>query len=158
MKKLFFLPILFLLFSCSPDDKEEKPISNPTFDVDLLLKGWRYDTIKIDGILYNYQHNSFCYQDHFGFLNRPGQERMFVETTFTNDYCTNNSINMEWKIKKDKIYLYFGKPLVLTYKVVLLSENQFVFSFETDIDQDGTIDNVEISSTPYDPYDMYNNN
>ena len=158
MKKIILLALILITLSCSSDNEEVGSIYQPTFNVDLLLKGWRYDVLKINGTSYNYQHNVNCYNDFFGFLNRTGQEYQFTETVFTNDYCTNNSTNLEWKIKKDKIYLYFGTQLVLTYKVITLTETNFTFSFENDIDKDGTIDQVEVSTSPYDPYSMFENN
>ena len=132
-------------------------LHQPTFNVDVLLKGWRYDIIKINETPYSYQHNPNCYNDVFGFLNRTGQQYQFIETTFTNDYCTNNSANLEWKIRKDKIFFYIGSQVVLTYKVIVLTEKKFIFSFENDIDQDGTIDSIEVTASPYDPYNMFEN-
>lgn len=158
MKKIILLILILLTFSCSSDNEEVGSIHQPTFNVDLLLKGWRYDILKINGTYYNYQHNPKCYNDFFGFLNRTGQQFQFIETTFTNDYCTNNSANLEWKIKKDKIFLYMGSQVVLTYKVISLTANNFTFSFENDIDKNGTIDSIEVTASPYDPYNMFENN
>jgi hypothetical protein len=158
LKKIILLALILLTISCSNDDEEASSIDQPTFNVNLLLKGWRYDALKINGIYYNYEHNPNCNNDFFGFLNRPGQAYQFIETTFTNDYCTNNSATLDWKIKKDTLYFYIGNQVVLTYKVLALTTTSFTFSFENDIDQNGTIDTIEVSASPYDPYNMFGNN
>ena len=155
MKKVIALALILLTFSCSSDNEIIGTIHEPSFNVDYLLKGWRYDTLKINGVYYNYEHNPKCNNDYFGFVNRPTQPYHFNETTFTNDYCTNNSANLEWKIKKDEIFLYFGTQLALTYKVLFLDENNLILSIKTDIDNDGKIDDVEIIASPYDPYNQF---
>ena len=127
------------------------------FFYDGYIESRMLQIIKINETPYSYQHNPNCYNDFFGFLNRTGQQYQFIETTFTNDYCTNNSANLEWKIRKDKIFFYIGSQVVLTYKVIVLTEKKFIFSFENDIDQDGTIDSIEVTASPYDPYNMFEN-
>jgi hypothetical protein len=42
--------------------------------------------------------------------------------------------------------------------VLALTTTSFTFSFENDIDQNGTIDTIEVSASPYDPYNMFGNN
>ena len=77
---------------------------------------------------------------------------------FTNDHCTNNSTNLEWKIKEDEIFLYVGTQLALTYRVLFLDENILIFSLKTDIDKDSKIDDIEILASPYDPYSTFGKN
>ncbi len=77
---------------------------------------------------------------------------------FTNDHCTNNSTNLEWKIKEDEIFLYVGTQLALTYRVLFLDENILIFSLKTYIDKDSKIDDIEILASPYDPYGTFGKN
>ena len=77
---------------------------------------------------------------------------------FTNDHCTNNSTNLEWKIKEDEIFLYVGTQLALTYKVLFLDENNLILSLKTDIDTAGNIDDATIITSPYDPYNQFGKN
>ena len=158
MKKIIVLALILFTFSCSSDNEIIGTIHQPSFNVDYLLKGWRYDKLKINGVSYNYEHNPKCYNDFFGFVNRPSQPYYFNETVFTNDHCTTNSANLEWKIKKDEIFLYVGTQLALTYKVLFLDENNLVISLKTDIDTDGIIDDVSIIASPYDPLNQFGKN
>ena len=139
-----------ILFSFSnDDDKIENPIDNPSFSVDLLINRWKYDQVNINGQQYLYGHQPNCQKDEFTFANNEGQIRQYSDLIFINDICSSSSTVMEWKIKEDKISLYFGTQKIIDYKVISLTSNSFVYSYVYDVDNDNIDDNIIIFAVPY---------
>ena len=58
--------------------------------------------------------------------------------------------------KRYNIFLYW-KPSRIDLQSDCVNQKKFIFSFENDIDQDGTIDSIEVTASPYDPYNMFEN-
>ncbi len=154
MKNVIILTILSLLFaSCSNDENiVDEPL---TFDPNLLLKGWSYDTVLLDGTLFQYGHNQDCNRDYFGFLNRVGQLYQFEETYYTNDYCTSNSTILRWEPVGSRINFYFGTSKVDEFEVISISENHFTFAIDRDLNNDGTKERLIVNAIPYDPYNSF---
>jgi hypothetical protein len=154
MKKIGFLAFLVLLFaSCN---KEENPIPETlTYDPNLLLKGWSYDTILWNGTLYLYDHNPDCNRDFFGFRNNKGQEYQFEDTYFTNTYCSGNTTILRWEPIGNRVNFYFGIPKVDEFEVISLTDDLFTFAIDRDIDNDGKKEHLIISAIPYDPYNSF---
>lgn len=149
MKKYLIFFIVFLL-SCSSDDSNiGNPIQNPEFNVDLLIKRWSYNQVNINGQQYIYQHQPSCQKDEFTFANNETQIRQYSELIFINDICSTNGINMDWRVKNDIISLFFGSQKVIDFKVILVNENSFIYSYVYDIDNDNIDDNIIIYAIPY---------
>lgn len=156
MKKIIFLTFLVSLFASCDKDKDTTPISEPlTFEENLLLKGWSYDTILWNETLYLYNHNPDCNRDYFGFRNNEGQVYQFEETYFTNNYCTNNTTVLRWEPVSNHINFYFGTPKVDEFEVISLTDNIFTFAIDRDIDDDGKKEHLIITAIPYDPYNSF---
>jgi hypothetical protein len=156
MKKIIFLTFLISLFaSCN---KDTTPITVPlTFEENLLLKGWSYDTILWNETLYLYDHNPDCNRDYFGFRNNEGQVYQFEDTYYTNNYCTNNTTVLRWEPIGSHINFYFGTPKVDEFEVISLTENIFTFTIDRDINNDGKKEHLIITAIPYDPYNSFGN-
>ena len=150
MRKIIICLFVLILFSCSnDDDKIENPIDNPSFSLDLLINRWKYDQVNINGQQYLYGHQPNCQKDEFTFANNEGQIRQYSDLIFINDICSSSSTVMEWKIKEDKISLYFGTQKIIDYKVISLTSNSFVYSYVYDVDNDNIDDNIIIFAVPY---------
>jgi len=151
MKNLFYIFISFLLLSCSNDDDNSSvdPIHNPSFSVDFLLNRWSFDKVTLNGTSFEYQNQPNCLKDGFAFLNNPGQLRQYEEQIFINEDCSANNLNLEWKINEDTISFFFGTQFVLDYKVILLTQDKFVYSYYADINNDNIKDTVTVEAVPY---------
>lgn len=150
MKKTITILIALLLLSCSSDTEENKdPIQNPTFSVALLLKRWSFDKVIYNGERFNYAHQPNCMKDEFTFANQPGQIRYYNELVFVNDICSANGLNLEWKIKNDTISFYFGTQFVIDFKVISLTDTKLIYSYYTDVNNDGIKDLITIEAIPY---------
>lgn len=152
MRKILLLAV-FMAFSCSSDD--DRKLADPKFNVDLLLKGWAYDQVIIDGFEYEYIHNQACYKNHFGFRNREGQEFQFEEVIFEGEVCSIISTNLRWEPDGDYINLYFGSYPLGRLKILELTPTMLHGVLEIDFDNDGTRDQQEIKAIPYDPYNSF---
>lgn len=156
MKKIGLFTFFILIFlSCT---KDEKPIPEPeplTYEPNLLLRGWSYETVLWNGTLYLYDHNPDCYSDFFGFRNNEGQQYQFEETYFTNTYCSGNTTVLRWEPIGNHINFYFGTPKVDEYEVLTLTDKLFTFGFDRDIDKDGKKEHLIVNAIPYDPYHSY---
>lgn len=143
-----------LLTSCDKD--EATPVPEPlTFDPNMLVKGWSYDTVLWNEKLYLYDHNPDCNRDFFGFRNNKGQEYQFEDTYYTNTYCSVNTIVLRWEPVGNHVNFYFGIPLVDKFEVISLTENLFSFAVDRDIDNDGKNERLVITAIPYDPYHSF---
>jgi hypothetical protein len=154
-KKLLFVSFLILLLaSCNSD---ENPAPEPlTFEPELLLRGWTYDTILWNGTLYAYDHNPDCYRDFFGFRNNEGQVYQFEETSYINSNCAISQIDLIWEPVGNHINFYFGKDnKVDTYEIISLTSELLTYALDRDIDEDGKKDHLVVTAIPYDPYSSY---
>jgi hypothetical protein len=150
MKKIFTVVFALLILSCSSDNEvNQDPIQNPTFSVALLLKRWQFDKVIYNGQRFNYAHQPNCMKDGFTFANQPGQIRYYNELVFVNDNCSTNGLFLEWKIKNDTISFYFGTQFVIDFKVISLTETKLIYSYYTDVDNDGTKDLITMEAIPY---------
>lgn len=70
--------------------------------------------------------------------------------------CATSGTGLEWALNGDIINLYFGEQLVLKYKILEVNETTFTYLLEIDYDDDGSIDQLEITGISYDPYDEFN--
>lgn len=156
MKKITFLTFLVLLFASCNKDENTTPISEPlTFEPNLLLKGWSYDTILWNETRYLYDHNPDCNRDYFGFRNNEGQVYQFEETYFTNSYCSTNTTVLRWEPIGNHINFYFGTTKVDEFQIISLTDNLFTFAIDRDIDKNGKKEHLIITAIPYDPYNSY---
>ena len=150
MKKIITIVVAILILSCSSDNEvNQDPIQNPTFSVALLLKRWQFDKVIYNGQRFNYAHQPNCMKDGFTFANQPGQIRYYNELVFVNDNCSTNGLFLEWKIKNDTISFYFGTQFVIDFKVISLTETKLIYSYYTDVDNDGTKDLITMEAIPY---------
>jgi hypothetical protein len=156
MKKIGLLALLALLFVSCNKDENTTPIPEPlTFDPNMLVKAWSYDTVLWDGTVYLYDHNPDCYRDFFGFRNNKGQEYQFEETYFTNTYCSGNTTVLRWEPVGNHVNFYFGTPKVDEFEVISLTDNLFTFAIDRDVDNDGKKEHLVITAIPYDPYNSF---
>ncbi len=151
MKKLFALAILALLFSCNQNDDD----NSPSFNENFLLKGWAYETMWTNGNEIPYPHHDGCYKDHFGLVNSATQPNQFSELIFDLQDCGISQTNLEYKLKGNKVALYFGTYHIGDIKVVELTDTFFHGIIEADLDGDGNKDKQEFTASPYDPYNMF---
>lgn len=158
MKKTILLFFQIMLFASYNKEENTTPIPEPlTFDPNMLMKGWSYETILWNGTLYLYDHNPDCYRDFFGFRNNKGNEYQFEEMYFINTYCTNNTINLRWEPIGNHINFYFGTPKVDEFEVISLTNNLFTYAIDRDIDNDGKKEHLIITAIPYDPFGSFGN-
>lgn len=151
MKKLNLITLLVLLLASCSSDENLAPTPEPlTFDENLLLKTWTYDTILFEGVLYAYDHNPDCQKDRFVFRNNEGQEYQYDEVYFTNTYCTGNQSILIWKPVADHIDFYWDKIKIDEYKVIYLTQNHFTFAIDRDMDNDGKKEHLVVTAIPYD--------
>lgn len=124
--------------------EEEEPI---IYKENLVIGQWVYDKIKLNGVLYNYEHTERCGKDRFYFVNRPGQEYDYTEIIYITPTgnCAISSTGMDWKIKGRKLLLNFGTQ-VITYDIIRLNETNFDVSIKLDFDNDGKVDDLELHS------------
>jgi len=156
MKKIGFLALVALLLASCNNDESTTPIPEPlTFEPNMLVKGWSYDTVLMNGTLYLYDHNPDCNRDFFGFRNNKGQEYQFEDTYFTNTYCSGNSTILRWEPVGDHVNFYFGTPKVDVYEVISLTDTLFTFAVDRDIDDDNKKEHLIITAIPYDPYNSF---
>jgi hypothetical protein len=150
MKKTFTVLFALLLLSCSSDIEENKdPIQNPTFSLNYLLKRWQFDKVIYNEVRFDYAHQPNCMKDEFTFANQPGQIRYYNELVFVNDNCSTNGLFLEWKIKNDTISFYFGTQFVIDFKVISLTETKLIYSYYTDVNNDGIKDLITMEAVPY---------
>lgn len=156
MKKISCLTFLLLLYISCNKDGNEIPTPEPlTFEPNMLIKGWSYETVLWDGTLYLYDHNPDCKRDFFGFRNNKGQEYQFEDTYFTNTYCSGNTTVLRWEPIGNHINFYFGTPKVDEFEVISLTENLFTFAIDRDINNDKKKEHLIITAIPYDPYNSF---
>ena len=150
MKRIITILFALLLLSCSSDTEENKdPIQNPTFSLNYLLKRWQFDKVIYNEVRFDYAHQPNCMKDEFTFANQPGQIRYYNELVFVNDICSTNGLFLEWKIKNDIISFYFGTQFVIDFKVISLTETKLIYSYFTDVNNDGIKDLITMEAIPY---------
>ncbi|WP_452229233.1 hypothetical protein [Lacinutrix sp. MEBiC02404] len=144
---------LFAFIGCSNDDNVEPD----SYIFENIIGSWAYDTIKINGTLYSYDHTEGCTKDLFQFYFEEGKEFDFEEDVVLNcgscAPCALSSTNLRWHLQADIIDLYFGEQLVTSLKVLEVDETLIRYRRFYDYDQDGTIDEIEVVGVPYNPYD-----
>ncbi len=155
MKRSFLFGILIIFISCSKGD-DESPDPLESYFLENIVGSWSYDTVKINGETFLYQHTENCERDLFQFYNSEGKEFDFEERVVLN--CSNcadcaiSQTGLEWELKGNKINLYFGEQLVLIYTIIEVTDLEFTYQVEVDYDEDGDEDLLEITGIRYDPY------
>ena len=158
MKKVFYLVLMiFIFFACSSDEDD-----NATESIYLtkIIGSWAYDTVKIDGVTYQYQHIENCEKDIFQFYNQEGKEFDFEELIILDcpncAECATSGTNLKWELNDDVIKLYFGETLVLEYLILSVTNDSFTYQVYADTDNDGVEEEYEITGIRYDPYGDFN--
>ncbi|GIZ08929.1 hypothetical protein FUMI01_16560 [Flavobacterium sp. UMI-01] len=144
---------MLLFISCNKD--EIPTAEQQTFDPNLLLRGWSYDTIVWNEQVYEYDHNPDCYKDFFGFRNNETQPYQFEQTYFTSTYCSGRHLNLRWEPIGNHIDFYFGTAKVDKFEVISLTETHFIYAIDRDIDDDGKKEHLTVTAIPYDPYNSF---
>lgn len=137
MQKYLLLLWLLFLISCKKDNVNE------LYTEDQLIGKWIYNELKINGVLYNYQHQPGCKKDRFYFMNRPGQDHDYTELIYLNSNCASSGTNMDWKLLGENLFLNFGSQ-IFRYKILKLNATNLDLSIQIDYDKDGKADNIEI--------------
>ncbi|MBU2526940.1 MAG: hypothetical protein KKC03_10115 [Bacteroidetes bacterium] len=57
--------------------------------------------------------------------------------------------------RRDQIELYFGEEMVISYKVISLTNNRIIVETSTDFDENGSLDTVLIIAFRNDPYGWF---
>ena len=146
-KKLIYLTFAFILIAFSCKKEKQKAKEEIIYSENLVIGQWIYDKIRLNGVLYDYEHIEKCGKDRFYFQNRSGQDHQYEEIRYITPTgnCAISQTNMGWKIKGRNLLLNFGQQ-VFTYNIIQLDNISFKVSIKTDFDNDGKIDNVEIHS------------
>lgn len=158
MRRIFALFLLTLSLSCSSDDSDNDLPPDP-YILEAIIGSWAYDQVTVNGEVFLYQHTDGCDKDLFQFYNQEGKEFDFEERYVSNcDICAECALtatNLKWQLNSDIIKLFFGEQLVTELQILEVDETQMRYYREFDIDDDGQIDEVIITSVPYDPYDEF---
>ena len=139
MQKYLLIFSIILSFSCKKEKVDEKEIY---FENQLIGK-WIYNELKINGILYSYQHNPNCQKDRFYFVNRTFQDHDYTEVLYLYTHCASSITGMDWKLQGRNLILNFGNQL-FNYKILRLDHTNLDVSISIDYDRDGKVDDVEI--------------
>lgn len=149
-KYLIFLSV-FALLGCSNDDDIVRPDPDP-FILQAIIGSWAYDTITINGEFFVYAHIVDCEKDSFQFYNEEGKEFDFEEDiTLDCEFCAEcarSTTNLKWDLYGDNIDLYFGEQLVTTLEILELDENIIRYRRFFDVDEDGSLDELEVTGIP----------
>ena len=156
MKKIFSILIIIGLISCSKSDDDNSKPAPDAYILEAIIGSWAYNTVEVDGIVYDYEHTEGCEKDLFQFYNEEGKEFDFEEDYVSNcDICAEcaiSSTNLRWELYGNKIDLYFGEQLVLVYTIIEVNATKITYQVEVDYDEDGDTDLIEITGVSYDPY------
>ena len=158
--KYFKLFILFFIFnSCSSSEPLEEINEQEEYFKKAIIGSWAYNTVKVDGVTYQYGHTKDCEKDYFQFYNEDGKEFDFQENVVLNcsncAKCATSGTGLRWELKNNIINLYFGDQLVLVYKLLEVTDTTLTYQVTLDYDNDGQDDELEISAIYYDPYNDF---
>ena len=158
MRYLIIVLGLFLFAGCSKSDEETIDPKEEYFKK-AILGSWSFDTVKVDGVTYIYEHTLNCERDYFQFYNREGKEFDFEETYVSNCSncapCATSTTNLRWELKGSTIKFYFGEQFIIEYKLIEVTETTFTYQVMLDFDNDGEKDLLEVSAIYYDPYNDF---
>ncbi|ULC60028.1 hypothetical protein MBM09_03350 [Flaviramulus sp. BrNp1-15] len=160
MKRVIIVCVLFLsvFVSCSSDDDNSKPAPD-SYILESIIGSWAYNTVKIDGTVYTYEHTEGCVKDLFQFYNEEGKVFEFEEDYVSNcDICADcaiSSTNLKWELYGNVIDLYFGEQFITQYEILEVNTDIIRYKRIFDYDEDGDEDEIEITGVPYDPYDEF---
>ena len=148
MKRISILCFAFATLGCSSDGVEEN--SNTAFFKTAILGSWTYDTIKIEGQTFAYQHKENCEPDSFHFYNQEGMPFFFEERTAMDcsscAECAISQIYLVWKLKGDRLQLFYGDALALTYTILSVSEEKLTYQVTADYNNDGKKELLEFTA------------
>ncbi|MFV9549829.1 hypothetical protein [Algibacter sp. PT7-4] len=161
MRHLVIFLLAIIIISCSSDDgSKSKPKPDP-YILNAIIGSWAYNTVTINGEMYNYQHTEGCTKDLFQFYNEEGKIFEFEEDYVSNcDICAQcaiSSTNLQWELYDNIIHLYFGDQFIEEYEILEVNSNIIRYKRIFDYDEDGIDDDIEISGVPYDPYNEFDN-
>ena len=158
-KSILFIFVSLLLVACSGDDdgsgtpREIGGIVNATFDTDKMIGTWTYETITLNGNESAYEHVADCPKDIFTFYNSPGRSFQYEEMVRINDQCGTQTTALKWEVNRDLINFYFGQQFIIAFRVLSITDTEFILSYRFDYDQDGDLDDVEIIGVKSDTAD-----
>ena len=162
MRKFIYCVLAVAIFSCSASDENsanEKTHPMEAYFLEAIIGSWAYDTVKINGQTFLYEHTEGCVKNLFQFYNSEGKLFDFEEHVVLNcpncAECATSGTNLKWELKGDEIGLFWGDELVLVYKIKEVDEEKFIYEVEFDYDDDGVIDLLEFTNIPYDPYGQF---
>ena len=86
LKKIFFFYLIIALVGCSSKDDADLEETDPreAYFLEAIVGSWAYDTVKVNGQLFQYQHTEDCVKDLFQFYNTEGKEFDFEESVVLN--------------------------------------------------------------------------
>jgi hypothetical protein len=155
--KIILVGLMVVMFGCSKDDGPESP---DPYILEAIVGSWAYDTVKINGTLYQYSHTEGCVKDLFQFFNQEGKLFDFEEEVVLNcancAECALGSTNLRWHLRGNIVDLFFGEQLVVKLRILEVNDSLIRYVSNFDYDGDGDLDEVEITGLPYDPYDEFN--
>ncbi len=143
------------MFSCSKDDDSfvEEPPNE--FILEAIIGSWSFDTVTVNGTQFDYPHTENCNNDYFQFYNEEGKVFEFEEMIILNcENCADCAVSqtlLRWQLNANRLKLFFGEQLVVTYTIIEVNEDELIYNFERDYDEDGDIDLIEVYAIPYDP-------
>lgn len=161
MKKYTYCLFITLLLWVGCSDSNDTPevvIPDPleAFYKEAIIGSWAINTVTVDSVTEVYEHTEGCEKDLFQFYNSDIKPFEFEELVVTNcPQCAECSITqtaLEWELNGNKISLFFGEQLILVYEIVSVTEDNFVYKFQFDIDNDNVIENVEVNADYHDPF------
>ena len=158
--KEVIIPVLSLcfLFGCSSDDDGSDEVEGALeqYYLQAIIGSWSYDTVTINGEQFVYEHSQGCERDLFQFYNEEGKEFEFEELAIIPCSncapCASTQTGLEWELENDRVDLYFGEDLVVSLKLLEVTEEFLSYQRQFDINGDGEQDSVIITATYYDPF------
>lgn len=155
MRIISVLIFIIVFASCSNNENVE-PDLRETYFKEAIIGSWSINTVTVDGQTFLYEHTDGCEKDLFQFYNQEGKEFDFEELVVLNCNncapCATSGTNLKWELNGDIINFYFGEQFVLEYKIIEISDTKFTYILEVDYNEDGVLDELEISAERYDPY------
>ena len=156
MKRLLPLFILMLIsISCSKDGGSHKDPNEALLQKN-LLGAWSFERVSINDIESLYEHSQNCQKDYFKFSIENNTFNVYEEFKTTNcddcDGCATIGTVREWELVGENVNFYISRPTAsLHYTIISVTENTLRYAYQSDYNNDGSIDQVEITANRYTP-------
>jgi hypothetical protein len=156
MKRLLnFFILAFIIVSCSKGNGKSTD-SQDAFVSDTLLGAWAYKTVKVNGKESQYVHVEDCKKDFFRFSIEGNTyylyEEFRVETCDDCDGCATIGTAREWALAGEAINFYKSPETIgFAYTILSITDTELHYCYETDYDNDGFNDEIEITALRYNP-------